>query len=180
MKLAVAFIFFAFIFFSAPKSASSQPVVNWITMDQALELHRSNPKKIFVYIQTSWCGWCRRMESETFAHPVIVEYLNTHFYAVKFDAEDTKPITFRGVTYSNDGAGQRRSPHGFALAILQGRLSFPSVAFFDEQLHLITSLPGFRNPARMEPLLVFINDNVFETNPSLDAFMETFSGRVGQ
>jgi len=180
MKLAVAFIFFASTFFLSPESAIGQPAVNWITMDQALELHRSNPRKIFVYIHTSWCGWCRRMESETFSHPVIVEYLNTHFYAVKFHAEYTKPITFRGVTYTNDGAGQRRSPHGFALAILQGRLSFPSVAFFDEQLHLITSLPGFRNPARMEPLLVFINDNIFETNPNLDAFMETFSGRVGR
>ncbi|HSV88123.1 MAG TPA: DUF255 domain-containing protein [Bacteroidales bacterium] len=154
--------------------------INWLSMDQALQYHRQNPKKIFVNIYTSWCGWCKRMDAETFSHPVIVDYINTHFYPVKLNAEQTEPIEFGGVTYINERPDRRGTPHNFAVAILQGRLSYPAVAFFDESLNLIFALPGFRPPANMEAVLVFFNDDIFENNPNLDNFISNFQGRISR
>lgn len=178
MKVLTLLVFASTMLFNAFDVKATPPAVQWVTMEKAVELTRSNPRKIFVYIHTEWCGWCRRMESETFSNAVIVDYLNTNFYAVKLNAEETEPITFRGVTYENDGARGRRTPHGFATAILQGRMSYPAIAFFDEQLQLITSLPGFRPPANLEAVLTFFHDDVFENDQNLDAFIQNFQGQI--
>lgn len=152
--------------------------INWMSIEEAEALSRQEPKKIFVDVYTDWCGWCRRMSSETFTHPVIVEYINEHFYAVKLNAEQYDPITFRGTEYKNQNPGQRRSAHDFAIALLQGRMSYPSVAFFDEELNLITTLPGFRPPKGMEPVLVFFSEDVFKQTSDLEGFVSSFEGRV--
>lgn len=166
------------IFSSAPAAVGQENGIRWMSMEEAEALSREHPKKIFVDVYTDWCSWCRRMSSETYTHPVIVDYINTHFYAVKLNAEQAEPITFRGTEYVNQNAGQRRSAHDFAIALLQGRMSYPSVAFFDEELRLITALPGYRPPERMEPVLVFFNDDVFKENADLDGFVSTFNGSI--
>lgn len=152
--------------------------INWVTIEKAEQLVKENPKKIFVDVYTDWCGWCKRMEANTFSHPFIIDYINTHFYAVKLNAEMEEPITFRGVRYVNENPGQRRSSHNFARALLQGRMSYPSVAFFDEQLNLITALPGYRDPRQFEVVLAFFNDDVFITQPNLDEFARTFESKI--
>ncbi|MBW6497324.1 MAG: thioredoxin family protein [Bacteroidales bacterium] len=175
------FVFALGLLMQLPATAQEKKV-NWLSIEEAQELHKKNPKKIFVDIYTDWCSWCKRMDAETFTHPVIVDYINENFYAVKLNAEQTDPIVFKGVTYENERAkeGQRRAAHNFAIAILQGRMSYPSVAFFDENLSLIYAIPGFRPPARMEPVLVFFSEDVYKSNPNLDEFTASFQGKVTQ
>ncbi|MEM9868741.1 MAG: DUF255 domain-containing protein, partial [Bacteroidota bacterium] len=42
--------------------------VNWITWEEAVTLaeSESNTKKIFVDVYTDWCGWCKKMDKDTF------------------------------------------------------------------------------------------------------------------
>ena len=181
IRLFPVLLFKILLVFTLVNPASAQEAkINWLTMEEAQELHKENPKKIFVDIYTDWCGWCKRMDAETFTNPVIVDYINTHFYAVKLNAEQKEPITFKGVKYENERADQRRGAHNLAIAILQGRMSYPSVAFFDEELRLIYALPGYRDAAKMEPVLVFFNEDVYKTNPNLNEFTANFQGRVTQ
>jgi thioredoxin-related protein len=156
--------------------------INWVSIEEAEQLVKQNPKKIFVDVYTDWCSWCKRMEANTFSHPYIIEYINKNFYAVKLNAEQDEPITFRGVEYVNESPGQnpgqRRSTHNFARALLQGRMSYPSVAFFDEELNLITAIPGYRDPKAFEPLLVFFHKDIFMDQPNLDEFISNFEGNI--
>ncbi len=179
-KSAFLFIlsFFFLTFQAMSSSASSQESINWVTIEEAERLVKENPKKIFVDVYTDWCGWCKRMEANTFSHPDIISYINENFYAVKLNAEMEEPITFRGQKYINENPGQRRSSHNFARALLQGRMSYPSVAFFDEELNLITALPGYREPSQFEPILVFFSDDHFLTQPNLDEFISSFQGTI--
>jgi len=156
----------------------SQSKINWISMEEAEKLAQKDPRKIFVDIYTDWCGWCKRMDANTFSHPQIVKYINENFYAVKLNAEQADPISFRGHTYINENPGQRRSAHNFAIALLQGKMGYPSVAFFDEELNLITALPGYREPAQFEPILVFFKENHWHTQPNLDEFVRDFKGNI--
>ncbi len=164
--------------FGATGAAAQEKKINWMSMEQAEEMVKANPKKIFVDLYTDWCGWCKRMDANTFTHPVIVDYINENFYAVKLDAEQAEPITFRGQKYVNENPENNRSAHSLAIAILQGRMGYPSVAFFDEDLNLIHALSGYRPPEGMEPILVFFNDEVYKENPNLDQFLQTFQGKV--
>lgn len=152
--------------------------VKWMTMEEAQQRFADEARMIFVDVYTDWCGWCRRLDSETFSHPVIAEILNTHFYPVKLNAEQHEPIVFQDVTYENENIGQRRPTHSFAVALLQGRLSYPTVAFFDDSMQLITTIPGFRPPGSMEALLMFFVEEVYKDNPDLDEFIATFSGKI--
>lgn len=152
--------------------------INWVTIEEAQELTAQNPKKIFVDIYTDWCGWCKRMDANTFSHPQIAAYINENFYAVKLNAEQEDPIIFRGQEYVNENPGQRRSSHNFARALLQGRMSYPSVAFFDEELNLITAIPGYREPQQFEPVLVFFSDDHYLTDPNLDEFIKNFETTI--
>lgn len=150
-----------------------KPGIKWVSMEEAEMLNRQNPKKIFVDIYTDWCGWCKTMDKNTFSDQRIINYINENFYAVKLDAEQLEPISFRGVKYENENKAKRRgAAHSFAVAILQGRMGYPSVVFFDEQLNLITSLSGYRPPETMLPVLKFFSEDVFKETQDLQQYIE--------
>ncbi len=178
IKTIIIFVSIFVFHLNAFPHGNEKAQINWVSIEEAEKLAKQNPKKIFVDVYTDWCGWCKRMEANTFSHPYIIEYINKNFYAVKLNAEQEEPITFRGVEYINENPGERRSSHNFARALLQGRMSYPSVAFFDEELNLITALPGYRDPKAFEPILVFFNDDVFIEEPNLDEFISSFEGQI--
>ncbi len=154
--------------------------VNWLSMEEAQEKVQEEPRMVFVDVYTDWCGWCRRMTNETYAHPVIAAYLNDNFYPVKLNAEQKEPIVFQGNVFENENIGERRASHSFAIALLQGRMSYPSVAFFNEQMQLVTAIPGFRPPARMEALLAFFHTGTYLESDDLDSYTQEFRGRIDE
>lgn len=155
-------------------SQSSDEYVNWYSFEEAVEMVSENPKKIFIDIYADWCGWCRRMDQETFSNPDVADYLNKHFYPVKLNAETTDTIVFQGHEFVNEGNGSR-SAHQLPIAILQGKMSYPSVAYMDENLQLLTVVPGFRTPENIEPLLRFFGEDHYKSI-NWEEFSKSFNG----
>jgi thioredoxin-related protein len=150
--------------------------VKWYTIDQAMELQKKEPRKIMIDVYTDWCGWCKKMDSETFNNPVIAEYLNANFYPVKFNAESKAPVTFGGKTFVNENQGSRSS-HQFAIALLQGQMSYPSIAYLGEKLEPLGAVPGYYSAKDFEPLIKFIKDDKYKTT-TFEDFKKTFVGSV--
>jgi len=150
--------------------------VKWMSFDQAVKLSQKNPKKIMIDVYTDWCGWCKKMDAETFTNPVIAHYINTHFYAVKLNAEQRDSIVFQNHTYHYVSSGSR-GYNELAAALLNNQLSFPSIAYMNEKMQLLGAVPGFRQPKDLEPLLVFIQEDKF-LSMSYDKFLETFKGQI--
>jgi len=150
--------------------------VKWYTIKEALELQKKEPRKIIIDVYTDWCGWCKRMDKETFNHPVIAAYLNNHFYPVKFNAESFDSIEFGGKKFINEGKGQRPT-HQFAFALLNGQLSYPSVAYLNENLQLLATIPGFLTADQLEPLLNFIVEDKYKST-TLDNYQKTFVSKI--
>lgn len=151
--------------------------VNWVTFEEAIALNKENPKKILVDVYTDWCGWCKKMDKDAFAHPVISKYINDNFYAVKFNAESKEPVSFKGHTFTNKGGGTR-STHELAVALLNGKMSYPSIAYMDENNQLIAAIPGYYDAARIEPLLSFIANSVYTTKQSFQEYQEAFKSKI--
>jgi thioredoxin-related protein len=160
---------------SAPSGTSS---VKWFTIQEAEKLNKQNPRPIFVDTYTDWCGWCKKMDKETFTNQVISEILNNKYYPVKFDAEGSESVTFYGQTYINDGKSGKA--HQFAIALLQGQLSYPTVVFIvpvkDGRIQA-NPVPGFRQPKDMEVLLSYFADKAYIAQ-TFDDFQKTFQGKV--
>lgn len=135
--------------------AQVESPVKWYSLEEAMALNAKQPKKIIMDVFTDWCGWCKTMDKNTFSDPYIAQYLNENFYPVKFNAEGTNDITYKGKVYKNRGQGQR-SAHDLAIALLQGRLSYPTIVFMDSDNNLITYISGYLTPDQIEPILAYI------------------------
>ena len=78
---------------------SEENEIEWITIEEAMELHSKNPKYWIIDIYTDWCGWCKRMDATTFKDPYVTEEINKNYYAVKFNAEAKRDIVVGDKTY---------------------------------------------------------------------------------
>ncbi len=138
--------------------------VNWMSFEEAIKATKEEERKIIVDIFTEWCGWCKKMDQTTFQNKYIVDYINTHFYAVKFDGEQHDPIDFKGQTYTYVKNGLR-GYHELAAELTRGRLSYPSVVFIDEELNVIQALRGFQPSLRFEQIMSYFAQDYHKTTP---------------
>jgi thioredoxin-related protein len=150
--------------------------VKWYTIEEAEKLNKQEPRKIMIDVYTDWCGWCKKMDLETFNHPVIADYINKHYYPVKLNAESKADITFNGNTYKYVAQGAR-GYHELAAGLLNGRMSYPSIAYMNEKMELLGAIPGFFTPAGIEPLLNYIAEDKY-TSQSLEDYQKTFQSRL--
>jgi uncharacterized protein YyaL (SSP411 family) len=160
---------------AAPAETSA---IKWYTPQEAEKLDRKDPRPIFVDTYTDWCGWCKKMDKETFTNQVISDILNTKYYPVKFNAEGMDSLTFFGQKFINDGKSGKT--HQFALALLNGNLSYPTVVFLLPQQDgkfQISQVPGFKVPKEMEVILSFFADKAYTTQ-KFDDFQKSFQGKV--
>ncbi|WP_045803186.1 thioredoxin family protein [Flagellimonas lutaonensis] len=138
--------------------------INWLTWKEAVALTKNegNTKKVFVDVYTDWCGWCKKMDKDTFQNPEVAAYMQANFHMVKMDAEGKEPIEYNGKTFKYVPSG-RRGYHELAAALLQGRLSYPTVVFLDENLNMLSPVPGYQ---KVEPFLQiarYFGDDIYKT-----------------
>ncbi|HOY32792.1 MAG TPA: DUF255 domain-containing protein [Bacteroidales bacterium] len=163
----------------AQKSKNKTVVFKWYSFEEALELNKKNPKKIFVDVFTEWCGWCKKMDASTFADSIIRNYMAQHYYPVKLDAERKDTVFFNGSYYVNPSPGAPRSSHQLAVALLQGRMQYPSFVILNEKFEILNTIIGFKSAKDLEPILHFFGDNAFEKT-TFAKYAETFVGAVTQ
>ena len=144
----------------------------WMSFEQAVTKMEGQQKKLFIDVYTDWCGWCKKMDATTFADPRVAEYLSENFYPVKFNAEQKEEITFNNYTFKFVPNG-RRGYHELAAALLNGKLSYPSVVFLNEKYEIIQVLPGFRKADEFLKIAKFIGDDHY-LNTSWQEYSEAY------
>ncbi len=151
--------------------------IKWLSFEEAIVKSKENPKKIIIDLYTDWCKWCKVMDENTFAHPVIAKYINENYYAVKFDAESTEVVNFQGRKFENQNRGSR-SPHDLAIALTQGKLSYPTYVFMDEKQQIIHVQPGYIKPKQFEPMITYIEKELYREQKPFDEFVENFDSNI--
>jgi thioredoxin-related protein len=161
----IAFIFATTLLSSASKYEGStldtDDRIHWLTWDEAIALNKENPKKIFIDVYTEWCGWCKRMDATTFIDSAVVQYMNAHFYAVKFDAEMKDNITFQDQEFKYVKYG-KRGMHTLAYSLLEGKASYPSFVTLTETFERIAISPGYKQPEQLIKELKFAAEEKYK------------------
>lgn len=150
--------------------------INWITWEQAQAAQKLKPKKVVVDVYTDWCGWCKKMDATTFAHPEIAKYVNENYYAIKFNAEQRQPINFNGKEYKFIGQGSR-GYHELAAYIMNNKMSYPTTVYFDENWNTLTAIPSYLEAPTFEMILTFFASDAYKTTP-WEQYQNTFKGKL--
>lgn len=154
-------------------------LVKWMSLKEAIEASKKQPKPIVMDFYTDWCGWCKRMMATTYADPNLSSYINQFFYPVKFDAEGKDTVEFEGKTYVPTSMAPRTS-HPLAIQLLGGKMMYPTTLFmngFDStrnEFPIKILAPGYMEKDKIEPVLVFVLENVFRTT-GLEDFTRNFN-----
>lgn len=150
--------------------------IQWVTIEEAIELQKKNPKKIMVDVYTKWCGPCKMLSSTTFQSDDVANYVNANFYAVKFDAESANPVNYQGTTYANPGynpaATGRNSTHEFSRFL--NVMAYPTIVIIDDNGAYLNQSRGMLNPGQLECLLKYFHEGHFKSVTWND-FQSTFT-----
>lgn len=154
-------------------------LVKWMTVKEMMTAVKEQPRPVILDFYTDWCGWCKRMMATTYADPALSAYINQNFYPVKFDAEGKDTVEFQGKTYAPTSMAPR-TPHPLAVELLQGKLMYPTTLFLNaydkakNEFQVKMLAPGFLEKKNIEPILVFMLENVFR-NSGIDPFTQAFN-----
>lgn len=146
------------VLFAVPFWGNSQSI-NWMTFEEAIALNKKEPRKIIVDVYTDWCGWCKKLDNDTYSNPEVINYINKKFYAVKFNAETKKDIVYKGKKYVNSN---RTHPLTYVLA-QSDNVGYPTTVFLDEKNNVIKVSRGYMDPKGFLPVLKYIGSNAYKT-----------------
>jgi len=167
---------FILVCFSACQVSIAQEItspgnIKWYSIDEAFEMAKKEPRPIILDVYTDWCSWCKYMMKTTFADKRIVNYINANFYAAKLNAETSDTLEFQGRKYFNRQIG-RRPTHDLAAKFLNGKLTYPSIVFFDKEGQKMV-VPGYKESKNLKPFLVYFAENIGKA-VSIDKFLINF------
>ena len=147
-------------FFLSLVTASAQ--VEWMTMNEALAAQKKEPRKILFKTYTKSCPNCKWMDKYAFAKADIATYINENYYPVKFNAEGTEVINYKGATYTNPFKKRNdRAQHQFAEFIRI--FEYPTLVFFDEKGTIINPVPGKLDSKKLEIYITMLSDETYRS-----------------
>ncbi|HRH71351.1 MAG: thioredoxin family protein [Flavobacteriales bacterium] len=168
---------------SGPKATTPKAGIQWLTIEEAQAKTKKVPKPLMVDVFTSWCGPCKMLEAKTFSDPRLAEYVNKHFYAVKFNAESGTPVTFKGQKLENPefnpaNTGGRNGTHQltYTIANVEGRIAYPTVVYMDSDLNVLAPVQGYLTPDQMEPILNYFGEAHYK-GKDYQTFIGGFKGK---
>lgn len=154
--------------------------VEWKTIEEAAKVDtKTNQKLFFIDFSTSWCGWCKKMDKETFSDPVVAAILNKYYIPVHFDAEGDAQFVwddreFKGAGMLSNG---RKGTHPFTFAVLGKNVGYPSCAFFAKDRHLIQILQGYHSAYDFQMVLWYFANGDTERY-TFDQYQQVFDSKI--
>ena len=158
MRIAV---FFVLLMVSVSLNAQK---INWISLEEAVELQQKEPRKIMIDAYTDWCGPCKLLDKNTFQNADVANYVNDNYYAVKFNAEGNEEISFHDKVFKNpDFDPNKKGRNGVHQLTRYFQVSaYPTILFLDETSGLIGPIPGYKTPRQLELFLKLFKEDHYK------------------
>ena len=146
--------------------------VKWLPMQEALELQKTNPKKILLNFYNYRIVSGTVMRTQIFNQPNIADYINKHYYPINIDVFTKDTLEIFGQKYINEN-----KPHKFhqlPIMALGGYMKFPAFLILDEENKVREKFHTFLTVEQLEPILKYYGDNAYKKDSWVD-FMKLYN-----
>jgi thiol-disulfide isomerase/thioredoxin len=99
----------------------------------ALEIATRENKLVMVEFSTSWCGWCKKLDKDTFKNNRVQSVLNKYFVSVRLDGDENKQLVKQ---YNVRG--------------------YPHIVFMDKKGNVVMQKAGYLPPENFMELLYLV------------------------
>ncbi|MBI5062097.1 MAG: thioredoxin family protein [Desulfatitalea sp.] len=120
--------------------AEPASAVAWQDYEAAQKSAQGQSRKFLLYFYTDWCGYCRKLEKETFSDKTVADYLNNNFIPVRINSEKMPKLAGRfGVS------------------------GVPDLRFVSPKGEDIARWPGYIEASKLLPMLKYIHTESYQT-----------------
>lgn len=139
--------------------------LQWYSYEAALVKARKEGKFVMVDFYATWCKWCKKLESDTYTDPKVVEALRADFIPVKIDSESSGKVVYemRQITMSE-------------LADRYEVKSYPALWFIDKDGNKAKLLNGYLPPQDFLAYLRYIKSGKYK-EMEFEEYMKKAEGR---
>lgn len=124
--------------------------ITWYELKEAQQLAELNNKKVLVYAEASWCGYCKKMEKEVFPNQAVQDTLKKYYYPVRIDIESKEEVVFNGETMTKNNFAIKHQVKGT-----------PTTFFINKKGKILGAQPGFIPAKVFRNLLSFVGSDAF-------------------
>ena len=157
IKTSIILVLIPLLFGSFSKN-SVPSTLKWISFEEAVALQAKEPRKILIDVYTDWCGWCKKMDKYTYTDESVIKNLETNYYLVRFNAEQKEDIVYKDKVFKFK---TEYKANELAVSLLNGQMSYPSTVFLDENMNMLTVVPGYLTPKDINPILKYFGENIY-------------------
>jgi len=120
--------------------------LHWQQWNDGFPKAKAENKIALIDTYTAWCGWCKKMDKDTYENPEIVSKINEHFIPIKFNPE------LPGTYNIGDTAVSGRA---LLSALSQGGKSsgYPTTFFYLPKQNRMYQYPGYMDAEKFGNLL---------------------------
>jgi thioredoxin-related protein len=146
------------------------PTVQWMEFDAGLKAAAAAGKHIMVDVYTDWCGYCKKLDAETYAEEGVRRILADSYVSIKLKGDSSRKLKVTAQPLEAEGKTLLQfvvtdtataSEASLSRGALRAR-GFPTIAFLAPDGRLITKWDGFINAERFTAMINFIKDDLYE------------------
>lgn len=140
---------------------------DWRPLGEAITAARADSALVLLHAYATWCGWCRRLDNDTYTDDAVQAYLDEHFEVSRLDIESPDPVDFFGSTVTMRELGQTFEVSGT-----------PTTVFLDADGTFITKAPSYWPPDKFLLVLRYVREGFYAMMPFTD-YVEMIEAEQG-
>ncbi|MBT3302590.1 MAG: DUF255 domain-containing protein [Bacteroidetes bacterium] len=134
------------IFTTTLAFSQTQNELSWQNWNDGYTMAKKKDKILMIDLYTDWCGWCKKMDKDTYTNPEVIKLIDKHFIPVKFNPE------LKNIQYDIEGK-KYTGMQLYGMLVQNQRTGYPTTVFLYTKEKKLYLEPGYKNAAQFNQIL---------------------------